>query len=123
MDNNILTGIIIDKAIKIHQKLGPGLFESIYEEVIDYELKKEGLKCLRQVVLPVKYDDLILKAGYRIDLLIEDKIIVELKSIETVKSIHKKQLLTYLKLSSLKVGLLINFNVVLLKHGIIRISN
>jgi GxxExxY protein len=123
MEINEITGQIIDAAIKVHNALGPGLLESAYEACLMYELNKRGLIVRNQVPLPVKYDDIIIEVGYRIDLLVAESIIVELKSVDNVAPIHKAQLLSYLKLSGKKIGLLINFNVELLKHGITRLAN
>ena len=123
MTENDITGNIIDSCIKIHRTLGPGLLESVYEELLAYELKKKGLLCERQVGVPVLYDELKMDLGFRADIIVEDKVIIELKSIESVLPVHKKQLLTYLKLSKRKVGLLINFNEELIKNGITRIAN
>ena len=123
MHENELTKIIIDLCIKIHKTLGPGLLESVYEEVLVYELKKLGILVARQIGIPVHYESVKLDLGFRADLIIEDKVILELKSVENVLPLHKKQLLTYLKLTNMKVGLLINFNESLMKNGIIRIAN
>jgi GxxExxY protein len=123
MQINDITGQIIDGAIKVHSALGPGLLESAYEACLMYELNKRGLVVRNQVPLPVKYEDVIIEVGYRIDLLVAEFVIVELKSVEDVAPIHKAQLLSYLKLSGKKIGLLINFNVELLKHGITRLAN
>ncbi len=123
MNINDITGKIISASIKIHNKLGPGFFESVYEEILAHELKKEGLNVQRQLALPVIYDDLIMEVGYRLDLLVENLVIVEIKSVETVMPVFKKKLLSYLKLKNLQTGLLINFNEVLLKNGITRIYN
>src|SRR5262249_43918473 len=123
MEINEITGEIIDASIKIHSKLGPGLFESVYEEVLHFELLKRGLFVERQVALPVIYDEITMDVGFKADILVEKTVIVELKSIEHVLPVHKKQLLTYLRLASLKIGLLINFNEELLKNGITRLFN
>jgi GxxExxY protein len=123
MHENELTKIIIDLCIKIHKTLGPGLLESVYEEVLVYELKKLGIIVYRQVGIPVHYESVKLELGFRADLIIENKVIIELKSIENILPLHKKQLLTYLKLTGMKVGLLINFNESLMKNGIFRIAN
>ena len=123
MTENDITGNIVDCCIKIHRTLGPGLLESVYEEILAYELKKKGLLCERQVGVPVIYDELKMDLGFRADIIVEDKVIIELKSIESVLPVHRKQLLTYLKLSQKKVGLLINFNEELIKNGISRIAN
>ncbi|NJO90969.1 MAG: GxxExxY protein [Chloroflexia bacterium] len=111
---------IIGCAYKVHSELGPGLLESTYEVCLEYELLQKGFKVQKQLALPVIYNNIKLDAGYRIDLLVEDEIIVELKSVEAVAPIHEAQLLTYLKLSGKRLGLLINFNVKNLKEGIMR---
>lgn len=121
MESEDITGIVIGCAMKVHSVLGPGLLESAYETCLVHELKKNGIKVLSQVALPVVYDGVQLDAGYRIDLLVEDRIVVELKSVENLTALHQAQLMSYMKLSSKKVGLLINFNVVHLKDGIKRV--
>lgn len=123
MDENAVGTIIVDTAFKIHMRLGPGLLESVYETVLEHELGKRGCKVLRQLKLPVVYDDLRIEDGYRVDLLVDDLVIIELKSVEEVHPVYKKQLLTYLKLSKNRLGYLINFNVPLIKDGISRIAN
>jgi GxxExxY protein len=123
MEINEITGQIVDAAIKVHSKLGPGLFESVYEEVLYYELSKRGLQSKRQVALPVFYDNLKMEVGFRADIMVEEKVLIEITSIETVAPVHKKQLLTYLRLTNLQTGLLINFNEPLLKKGITRLFN
>ena len=123
MTENEISRIIIDAAIEIHKFLGPGLLESSYEKCLLYELRKAGLKVERQKELPIVYKEVTLDTGYRIDLLVEDKVIVELKSVSAITDIHMAQLLTYLKLSKCKLGLLLNFNVKLFKDGIKRIVN
>ncbi len=120
---NDLTGEIIGAAIAVHRELGPGLLESTYEECLVVELEDCGLRMQRQVLLPVCYKDRILDAGYRIDLLVEDKVIVELKAVQKLEPIHEAQLLTYLKLAGKRLGLLINFNVHLLRDGLKRMVN
>ena len=120
MDLNDITDQIIGAAITIHRELGPGLLESTYEACVAYELVERGLRIEQQRVVPVHYRDVHLDCGYRIDLLVEGKVIVELKSVERLEPIHEAQLLTYLKLGGWKLGLLINFNVPLLKDGIRR---
>ena len=120
---NEITDKIIGAAINIHRELGPGLLESTYEACMVYDLTEIGLKVVQQKLLPVVYKGVKLECGYRIDLFIEDKIIVELKSVEKILPIHEAQLLSYLKLSGCKVGLLINFNVKILKNGIQKIVN
>ncbi len=118
---NLISHDIIGASFKVHSALGPGLLESTYEVCLEYELIKMGYKVERQKALPVKYENVSLDAGYRIDLLVEDLVIVELKSVEDVLPIHSAQLMTYLKLSGLTLGLLINFNTRDLKQGIKRI--
>jgi GxxExxY protein len=120
MDINEISGQIVDAAMKVHTALGPGLLESAYEACLAYELSKRGLRVQRQAELPVVYDDVRIDLGYRIDLLVEGLVIVELKSVTEVSPLHQAQLLTYLKLSERKIGLLMNFNVVHLKDGIKR---
>ncbi|MFA8437124.1 MAG: GxxExxY protein [Marinifilaceae bacterium] len=111
---------IIGCAFKVHSELGPGLLESTYEACLEYELSNNGIQVERQKPLPVVYDNVKLDAGYRIDLLVENKVLVEIKSVEKLAPIHDAQILTYLKLSQIKLGLLINFNVLDLKKGIKR---
>jgi GxxExxY protein len=123
MSENEIAKIVVDLCVKIHKILGPGLLESVYEAALVYELKKLGLLVVQQIGIPVEYDHLHLDIGFRADLIIENKVIVELKSVETLLPVHKKQLLTYLKLSKFKLGLLANFNVDLMKDGITRIAN
>jgi GxxExxY protein len=120
---NDITEQIIGCAIKIHRALGPGLLESTYEICLVHELVKLGFDVQTQVYLPVHYDGLKLDAGYRIDMLVEDQIIVELKSVESLHPIHSAQVLSYLKLGGQKIGLLINFNVKMLKDGVKRLAN
>ena len=115
-----LTSKILSCAIEVHKALGPGLLESAYETCLSYELKKAGLNVEQQKAIPVKYKDVMLDCGYRIDILVEDTIIVELKSVDEFHPVHEAQILTYLKFSNKKIGLLINFNVTLLKEGIKR---
>ncbi|HHT9121901.1 MAG TPA: GxxExxY protein [Candidatus Wunengus sp. YC63] len=120
---NQVTEKIIGAAIEIHKTLGPGLLESAYEECLCYELSRAGLHFQRQVDLPVLYKEVRLDCGYRLDLIVEDAVIVELKTVECLLPIHEAQLLTYLKMKNLRVGLLINFNVPVLKDGIKRMVN
>ncbi|HXI53488.1 MAG TPA: GxxExxY protein [Candidatus Saccharimonadales bacterium] len=122
-ERNRITGQIVDAAMRVHSKLGPGLLESAYEACLAYELRKRGFKALTQVGLSVSYDEVQLDVGYRIDLLVEDEVIVELKAVDELAPIHDAQLISYLKLSGRKVGLLINFNVRRLKDGIHRKVN
>ena len=123
MELNDITGQVIDAAMKVHTALGPGLLESAYEVCLAYELRQRGLHVETQVTLPVKYGGVELDAGYRLDLLVESRVIVELKAVEKMTPLHDAQLLSYLKLSGCKVGLLMNFNVERLKHGIKRMAN
>ena len=118
-----LTNRIIGTAMKVHDVLGPGLLESSYKECLYYKLKKEGLVVHKEKAMPLVFEDVKLDCGYRIDLLVENKIVVELKSVECLNDVHLAQTLTYLKLGNYKVGLLINFNVVWLKDGIKRVIN
>lgn len=116
-----LTNKVIGCAIEVHRELGPGLLESAYEECLAYELKVQGLDIKRQIELPIKYKSVELKCGYRMDILIPDKLVIELKTVEKLLPIHQSQILTYLRLSGVKTGLLINFYTTLLKNGIKRI--
>jgi len=118
-----ITGQILDVCIKIHNELGPGLFESVYEQVLLYELVKRGFSVQKQKALPVVYDDIKFEDGFRVDLEVEGLVIVEIKSLEQLSPVHYKQLQTYLKLSNVKNGLLINFNVLLMKEGFHRVFN
>jgi len=120
---NDISGKIIGAAIEVHRKLGPGLLESAYEECLCCEMALRGIKFERQVPLPLNYKGVDLDCGYRLDLLVEDKVIVELKSIETLEPIHDAQLLTYLRLRNAWLGLIINFNVIMLKDGVRRLVN
>jgi GxxExxY protein len=115
-----LTEKIIGAAIEVHRALGPGLLESIYQACLAKEFVLRGLKFVEQKPLPVEYKGLRLESGYRLDFLVEDKVIVELKAVDSMHAVHEAQLLTYLKLTRCKVGLLINFNVAVLKNGIVR---
>ena len=123
MHENEISGIIVDAAYKIHTTLGPGLLESVYERVLAYELEKRGLNVERQSPVPIIYDGVTFDEGYRLDLLVEGQVVVEIKSIDEVIPLHKKQLLTYLRLKDKRLGLLINFNVELIKQGITRTAN
>jgi GxxExxY protein len=123
MDINQISGQIVDAAMKVHSALGPGLLESAHEACLLYELHKRGLNAVRQAELPVAYEDVRIDVGYRLDILVEDQVIVELKAVAEIAPIHKAQLLSYLKLSGKKLGLLINFNVVHLRDGITRMVN
>ncbi|WP_413200740.1 GxxExxY protein [Nostoc piscinale] len=123
MIENEITGAVVNVAYKVHTTLEPGLLESVYESVMDFELRRRKLKVSRQVAIPVIYEGMYLDEGFRADLIVEDRVIVELKSVEVVHPVHKKQLLTYLRLADKRVGLLINFNVTLIKDGISRVVN
>ena len=123
IDENDIGGVVVDCAVKVHMRLGPGLLESVYETVLSYELQKRGLCVQPQVVIPIAYDDILFKEGFRADLVINEKVILELKSVERVTKTHKKQLLTYLRLSGMNVGYLLNFGEALMKSGISRIIN
>jgi GxxExxY protein len=123
MTENEIAKIVVDAAFKIHTALGPGLFESVYEAVLAYELRKRGLHVDRQHPVAIVYDAQVFEEGFKADLMVEAKVIVELKSIEVVHPVHKKQLITYLRLADKRLGLLINFNANLIKEGITRIVN
>ena len=123
MIENEITEIVIGCAIKVHRALGPGLLESAYEECLFYELNKTDLKIEKQKALPLVYEDVKLDCGYRMDIVVEDKVVVEIKSVEALHDIHLAQILTYLKLSKNKVGLLINFNELKLIYGVKRVVN
>jgi GxxExxY protein len=123
MNENEIAKIIVDVAYKIHVALGPGLLESAYEIVMEHELLKRGLAIRRQVDVPIEYDGIKIETAFRADLIVNDLVIIELKSVEQIHPVHAKQLLTYLKLTNKKLGLLINFNVPLIKNGITRIVN
>ncbi|EJL60277.1 GxxExxY protein [Flavobacterium sp. CF136] len=123
MTENEISAIVVDICYKMHVKLGPGLLESVYEAILYYELSKKGLFVERQKTLPVVWDEIKLDIGFRTDLIIENKLILEIKSIEKITEVHAKQIMTYLKITKMKLGLLINFNVPLIKFGITRIVN
>lgn len=123
LSENEISKIILDAAFKVHTQTGPGLLESVYEVTLAHELRKTGLLVERQVAIPIRYDELTFDEGFRADLLVENKVIVELKSIERLAPVHSKQLLTQLRLSDRRLGLLINFGELRLKNGIERIVN
>jgi GxxExxY protein len=123
MTENELSNIIIGAAIDVHSALGPGLLESAYKECLLYVLRKEGLMVEKEKPMPLVFEEVKLDCGYRIDLLVENKVVIEIKSVESLNDVHLAQILTYLKLGDFKLGLLINFNVVLLKKGIKRVAN
>lgn len=123
MTENELSSIIIGCGIEVHSALGPGLLESAYQECLYYKLKKEGLHVEKEKSMPLIFEEVELECGYRIDLLVENKVVIELKSVEALNEVHMAQILTYLKLGDYKLGLLMNFNVALLKLGIKRVVN
>ena len=123
MTENSIATEVVDAAFHIHTALGPGLLESVYGTVLAYELGRRGLRTVREQPIPVVYDNLRIDMGFRADLIVEDKVIVEIKSVELLAPVHKKQLLTYLRLADKLLGLIINFNVALIKDGITRIVN
>jgi GxxExxY protein len=123
MELNEISGKIIELAINVHKELGPGMLEGAYEACLHFELIRAGLKVETQLKLPIIYQGIKIDAGYRVDMLVEDSVIVELKAIERVLPVHEAQLLSYLRMSSLKLGLLINFNHKLLRDGIRRVVN
>ncbi len=123
MTENEISKIVFESALKVHKNLGPGLLESAYEECLFYELKKSNLIFEKQKALPLIYEEVKLDVGYRIDIIVENKFIIEVKSVESLNEVHLAQVLTYLRLSNCKLGLLINFNVKLLKDGVRRIIN
>ena len=123
MTENELSKIIVNTAYQIHTKLGPGLLESVYEKIMLYELTNQGLSVESQKGIPVVWNEINMEIGFRADLIVEKSVIVELKSVETILPVHQKQVLTYLKLTNIKLGLLINFNESLIKNGITRIVN
>ncbi len=123
MNENEISKIVVDAAFTVHTRVGPGLLESAYEAILSYELRKRGLHVATQVKLPVRYDEIEVKDAFWMDLLVEDLVVVELKSVDEIHPVHKKQLLTYLKFSGRKLGLLINFGAPLIKDGIARVVN
>ena len=123
MNENELSKIIVNACYKIHTKLGPGLLESVYEAILYFELTKLGLIVERQKPIPVVWEEIHLDIGFRLDLIVENKVIIEIKSVQQISNVHLKQLLTYLKITDLKLGLLVNFNEALIKDGIKRVVN
>lgn len=123
MNENEIAKEVVDAAYQVHRKLGPGLLETVYEVVLAYELKKRGVTVERQVPVAIVYEDVKFDEGFRADLIVEDKVIVELKSVETVSPVHKKQLLTYPRLADKRLGLLIKFSSELIRDGISRVVN
>ena len=123
MQENLLSRRIIGCCITVHRHLGPGLLESVYETALEYELARVGLRYHKQKEIPVRYGDIILPIGFRADIIVEERVLIELKSVEKLQPLHWKQVLTYLKLAQLKLGLLVNFNTTVIKEGLIRIVN
>ncbi len=123
MTENELSKIIFELGMKIHRKLGAGLFESVYEECLFYELKKAGLKVEKQKTLPIVYEELKIENAFRLDLIVEDKVILEIKTVENIYDVHKAQLLTYLKMTNCKLGLILNFRTAVFKDGVKRVVN
>lgn len=120
---NAIAAVVVDASIHVHRALGPGLLESTYQACLAYELRKRGLNVACGLALPVKYESVTIEAGYRIDMLVEDAVIIENKSVQSLAPIHEAQLITYLKLAGLRLGFLINWNVALLKEGLKRMVN
>ena len=123
MNENEIGGVLIETAIQVHQNIGPGLMETVYEAIMAKQLCIKGLEVKRQVAIPIEYEGARFAEGFRADLIIDDKVIVELKCVETIHDAHKKQLLTYLRLSGIRLGYLLNFSESLMKHGIHRTIN
>ena len=123
MTENAIAKEIVDAAYRIHTTFGPGLLESVYDTVLAFELGRRGLRVVREQAIPVVYENVRIDTGFRADMIVEDKVIVEVKSVEALAPVHKKQLLTYLRLADKRLGLLINFQVALIKDGITRIVN
>lgn len=123
MTENQIATEVVDCCFRIHSKIGPGLLESVYESILEYELKKRGIRVTRQQPIGLEYEGMIFEEGFRADLIIEDRVIVELKSVEKIAPVHHKQVLTYLRLADMKLGLLVNFGAAYFKDGISRIIN
>ena len=123
MTENEIGDAIIASAMKVHSAIGPGLLESAYETCLFYELDKQGLSVRRQALIPIRYEDLTIDNGYRVDLLVGDRVVVELKTVESILPVHRGQLLSYLRLGGFKLGYLLNFNVARLRDGIVRMAN
>lgn len=123
MTENEIARIVVDAAFQLHRRLGPGLLESVYEVLLAHDLKRQGLCVARQVAIPIEYESVRFDEGFRADMVIEDKVILELKSVEQVVNVHKKQLLTYLRLADKRLGLLINFGEEVIRNGICRVVN
>jgi GxxExxY protein len=123
MNENELSQIIIGMALDVHRSLGPGLLESVYKECLVYEIRNAGFHCVKEKPVPLVYQNITLDCGYRIDILVEEKLVIEVKSIDLITQVHLAQILTYLRVGNYKLGLLLNFKVVLLKDGIRRVIN
>lgn len=123
MNENQISKIVVDAAVKLHMDLGPGLLESVYETALAHLLRKKGLICERQVPIPFEYDDILFDEGFRADIIINNLIILELKSVEAIAPVHRKQIQTYLRLTDKKLGILLNFGAPLMKDGIVRAVN
>ena len=123
MNENEISKIVFEAGLKIHRKLGIGLYEAVYEECLVYELKRNGLKVENQKDIPVEYEGLLIEKAFRVDLLIEDKVIIEIKAVPEINSYHTYQLLNYLRITKLKLGMVLNFHSVLFKNGVKRIAN
>ena len=123
MTENEIAKVVVDVAVKLHMGLGPGLLESVYEAILEKKLIEAGLKVERQVPVPIRFEGIELDEGFRADLIVEGKVILELKSIETISKVHKKQLLTYLRMADMKLGLLLNFGAAQMRDGIHRVIN
>ena len=123
MTENEIATIVVDVCHHIHVRLGPGLLESVYVRILEYELRKRRLRVCREVPIPLRYDDIEFDEGFRADLIVENTVLLELKSVEATAPVHKKQVLTYLKLTGMRLGLLINFGAPIIKNGIFRLVN
>jgi len=123
LTENEIARVVVDAALKVHRALGPGLLESVYEVVLAHELRSRGLRVQRQVSVPIRYEDISFEEAFKADLVVEQKVIVEIKSVELAKRVHKKQVLTYLRLADIRLGLLINFGTELIRDGITRLVN
>lgn len=123
MDENEISAAVVDAAIQIHRRLGPGLYESVYEAILAHELVKRGLQIKRQVAVALQYDELTFDEAFKADLLVENKVMIELNSLETLLPVHRKQLLTYIKLANVRLGLLLNFGATFMKDGVERVAN
>lgn len=123
MTENEIGKIVVDRALKLHMAMGPGLLETVYEVLLAHELKKQGLKAIKQVAIPIVYDNIKFDQGFQADIIVENKVLLELKSVEKIHNVHKKQVLTYLKLTGIKLGFLLNFGEETMKKGITRIIN